>query len=98
MLEDWRTEHKPWMEGMSEKLDKINTNLLALRLCASPNMCQAIDKEVKVLVAALEAQEARIESLEKWRTFISGAVAALTAIWFILQVVLPWGLKLVVGT
>ena len=32
----------------------------------------------------------RIESLERWRTFISGVIATLGGVWLVMQVILPW--------
>ena len=105
VLEARWEEHRDWMRRVVESLDRANASLAALRLCSSPNLCATLREEMdgmkddfKKAIAemALENKNAmaRIASLEKWRTFISGITATLGAIWLVLQVIIPWVVRL----
>lgn len=94
VLEDWRREHREWMVEMRSAMAGVQTSLQALRLCATPNACASISREVEELAQENKNAMSRIESLERWRTFISGVIATIGAIWLVLQVLVPWIFRL----
>ena len=94
VLEDWREEHREWMRELSAGVKRVNENLMALRLCNSPNLCSTLQKEIEELAKESKNAMRRIESLERWRTFMSGAATTIGVLWLILQVIIPWILKL----
>ena len=93
VLEDWRREHRDWMNEMRVAITGLSTSVQALRLCSSPNTCATLRDEISEM--ALENKNAmrRIESLERWRMFISGVIATIGTVWMILQVVIPMILR-----
>lgn len=93
VLEDWRREHREWMNEMRVAITGLTTSVQALRLCSSPNTCATLRDKINEM--ALENKNAmrRIESLERWRTFISGVIATIGMVWMILQVVIPMILR-----
>ena len=98
VLEDWREEHREWMRKLTEGVERVNTSLTALRLCNSPNLCVSLQKEIEELAKENKNAMRRIENLERWRTFMSGAATTIGILWLILQVIVPWILKLTGGT
>ena len=97
VLEDWREEHREWMRDLSAGVKKVNENLMALRLCNSPNLCSTLQKEIEEIAKENKNAMMRIEKLERWRTFLSGIVATVGLLWMVLQVIGPWMLKLMEG-
>lgn len=97
VLEDWRREHREWMVEMRSAMAGVKTSLQALRLCNSPNTCLTLRDEISEMAQENKNAMIRIEKLEQWRTFIMGAVAAITVVWLLLQVIVPWAIKLVVN-
>lgn len=90
VLEDWRREHREWMVEMRSAMAGVQTSLQALRLCNSPNTCITLREEITELAQENKNAMLRIESLERWRTFISGVIATLGGVWLVMQVILPW--------
>ena len=102
VLEDWRMEQREWMNEMRTAMAGINATIQSQRLCATPNTCVTLKREIDDRKKEIDelAQEninamKRIESLEKWRVFIMGIIATVGVMWAILQVIIPWGLKMV---
>ena len=89
VLEDWRREHRDWMNEMRVAITGLTTSVHALRLCSSPNTCVALRDEISEMALEHKSAMRRIESLERWRTFISGVIATIGVLWMILQVVIP---------
>ena len=89
VLEDWRAQHIVWMGKLEAKLDAIVTALSALHLCDSPNTCGALQKDMIELAQENKNAMRRIESLERWRTFMSGMVSMLAIIWAFVKIILP---------
>lgn len=94
VLEDWREEHRAWMAEIRTLVQTLSNNVMSLRLCASPNLCMSLSKEIEELAKENKNAMARIESLERWRTFISGVVATVAVLWLVFQVLIPWVMKL----
>ena len=97
VLEDWREEHRAWMTemrtGMAENrtsLSQLQTSVNSLRLCASPNTCLGLSKEIEEMANENKNAMRRIESLERWRTFMSGGATMIGIIWLVMQVIIPW--------
>lgn len=97
VLEDWRHENRDWMVEMRSAITAMTASIQTLRLCASPNACVALRSEIDEMAQDNKNAMRRIESLEKWRTFISGVTATVCVVWLVMQVILPWMLKGVVG-
>lgn len=97
VLEDWREEHREWMRELSAGVKKVNENLMALRLCNSPNLCVSLQKEIEEMAKENKNAMRRIESLERWRTFISGITATIGVMWLVFQVIAPWVIRLAGG-
>lgn len=93
VLEDWRREHREWMVEMRSAMAGVQTSLQALRLCNSPNTCLTLRDEISEMAQENKNAMLRIESLERWRTFISGVIATLGGVWLVMQVILPWIFK-----
>ena len=93
VLEDWRREHREWMIENRAGMTQINTTMLGLKLCATPNACGSLKKELEDRTVEIKDAMARIESLEKWRVFLNGAMVALGGVWLVMQVIVPWILK-----
>lgn len=94
VLEDWRDEHREWMRKISDGLERVNTTLTSLRLCNSPNLCISLQKEIEEMAKENKNAMRRIESLERWRTFISGITATIGVLWLVFQVIAPWVIRL----
>lgn len=94
VLEDWRKEHRDWMNEMREKLDSLTTYVRSQVMCKTPNKCIDIEKEVTELAQESKNAMKRIESLERWRVFISGIAATIGIIWLVLQVIIPWAISI----
>ena len=101
VLEDWREEHRAWMAEMRSamaesrtSMTQIQASVTSLRLCSSPNTCVGLSKEIEEMAKENKNAMARIESLERWRTFMSGAATTVGIVWLVFQVLIPWILKL----
>ena len=93
VLEDWRREHRDWMNEMRVAITALTTSVQSLRLCATPNACQALRTEIEELAQENANAMRRIESLEKWRTFVYGVATTIGGVWLVIQVIMPWMLK-----
>lgn len=93
VLEDWRKEHRDDMQEIRASLAALTASVQALRLCNTPNLCQTIRAEIDEMTRENATIMRRMESLERWRTFISGVVATLGTVWIMMQVIFPWILK-----
>jgi hypothetical protein len=85
---------------MNAKLDSITAALARIgeiRHCPMPGACLELNKEVdemrKEHKAMMQRIDERVGRLERVQTFAAGAMAAVSILWAVVKVVVPWVIR-----
>ena len=100
VLEEWKAETRELLHSMNAKLDGMTATLNRMgeiRHCPMPGACIELKKEVdemrKEHAAMMQRIDERVARLERVQTFAAGAIAAVSVLWAVLKVVVPWVIR-----
>jgi len=100
VLEEWKAETRELLHQINAKIDGIATSMnkvSAINHCPLPGACIELNKEVdemrkdhKEMMASIDNRVGKLERVQAWAT---GALAAVSVFWAVLQVAIPFFTK-----
>ena len=100
VLEEWKAETRELLHQINTKIDGIVSGMArvtAINHCPMPGACIELNKEVGEMQeehkAMMQRIDERVARLERVQTFATGALAAVSVIWAVIQVLIPFFTK-----
>jgi len=100
VLEEWKAETRELLHQINAKVDTIASGMVkvtAINHCPLPGACIELNKEVdemrKEHAAMMQRIDERLGKLERVQAWATGALAAVSVFWAVIQVLIPFFTK-----
>jgi hypothetical protein len=100
VLEEWKAETRELLHQINTKIDGIAAamgRVSAIQHCPMPGACVELNKEVgemqkehKAMMVSIDERLGKLERVQAWAT---GALAAVSVFWAVIQVLIPFFTK-----